>query len=122
MVQPKPFSIDVPQEKIDCLRQKLALAEFPDELEESGWDLGCPLEDIKRLTKAWQKHDWRSAEKQLNQYPNFHTDIQVDGFGTLDIHFVHQRSARSNSIPLLFVHGCKCNPFKVHVFFLNPHA
>jgi hypothetical protein len=37
----------VPQEKIDALKQKLALAEFPDELEDSGWDLGSPLNDIK---------------------------------------------------------------------------
>ena len=108
MTSPKPFSIDVPQEKIDRLKQKLALAEFPDELEESGWDLGCPLADLNRLAKAWQEHDWRSAEKELNKHPHFHTDIEVDGFGTLDIHFVHQQSARSDSIPLLFVHGCKC--------------
>ena len=111
MVSPKPFHIDVPQEKIDRLRQKLALADFPDELEESGWDLGSPLTDIKRLTKAWQEHDWRSAEKELNKYPHFHTDIHLDSFGTLDIHFVHAQSAGSNSIPLLFVHGCECTAF-----------
>ena len=54
MATPKPFTINVPQEKIDRLKQKLALAEFPDELEGSEWDLGCPLSEIKTLTKAWQ--------------------------------------------------------------------
>jgi len=57
MASPKPFHISVPQEMIDALKQKLALAEFPDELEDSGWDLGSPLNDIKRLTKAWERYD-----------------------------------------------------------------
>ena len=107
MPSPKPFTIDIPQAKIDRLKQKLALAEFPDELENSGWDLGCPLAEIKRLTKAWEQWDWRQAERKLNGYPQFQTDIEVDGFGVLDVHFVHQESDGKDAIPLLFVHGCK---------------
>ncbi len=107
MASPKPYKISVPQEKIDSLKIKLASAEFPDELEAAGWDLGCPLADIKRLTKAWEQFDWRVAEKKLNEVPQFHTDIEVSGFGSLDIHFVHQRSGVKEAIPLLFVHGCK---------------
>jgi len=104
----KVFQIDVPQARIDRLKQKLSLAEFPDELDESGWDLGSPLSDIKRLTKVWEAWDWRTVEKELNQYPHFTTDINVDGFGNLNVHFIHQRSSQSNAIPLLFVHGCMC--------------
>jgi hypothetical protein len=107
MASPKPFHISVPQEKIDALKQKLALAEFPDELEDSGWDLGSPLNDIKRLTKAWERYDWRQAENKLNEVPQYTTDIEVAGFGTLNIHFVHQTSKVGGAIPLLFVHGCK---------------
>ena len=107
MSQPQPFAINIPQSKIDRLKQKLSLAEFPDELEGVGWDLGCPLADIKRLTKAWEQWDWRPAEKKLNDVPQFHTDVEVDGFGTLDIHFVHTQSEAPHAIPLLFVHGCK---------------
>lgn len=107
MSSPKPFIIDIPQSKIDNLRQKLALAEFPDDLEEAGWDIGCPLEDIKRLVRAWEQWDWRQAEKKLNEHPQFQTDIQVEGFGSLNIHFVHQKSEVNGAIPLLFVHGCK---------------
>ena len=106
MASPKPYTINVPQEKIDRLKQKLDLAEFPDELPHSDWDLGSPLADIKKLTQAWQDHDWRAAEKKLNEFPQFHTDIEVDGFGTLDIHFVHQKAEDKDAIPLLFVHGC----------------
>ena len=33
------------------------------------------------------------------------TKIDVDGFGTYDVHFVHQKSEVKNAIPLLFSHG-----------------
>jgi len=103
----QPYNISIPQSQIDNLKQKLPLASFPNELEDAGWDLGCPLTDIKRLTKAWEHWDWRQAEKKLNAYPQFHTDIEVDGFGTLDTHFVFQKSEAKDAIPLLFVHGCR---------------
>ena len=103
----QPYNISIPQAQIDNLKQKLSLASFPDEFEDAGWDLGCPLTDIKRLAKAWVEWDWRQAEKKLNAYPQFHTDIEVDGFGTLDLHFVYQKSEAKDAIPLLFVHGCR---------------
>src|ERR1700738_5390951 len=100
MPSPKPFTIDIRQSRKDNLREKLSLAEFPDELHEAGWDLGCPLSEIQRLAKAWQHWDWRQAEKKLREYPNFTTDVEVDGYGSLDIHFVHQRSDVTGAIPL----------------------
>jgi hypothetical protein len=104
---PRPFQIAIPQAKIDNLKLKLSLAEFPDELENSGWDYGVPLSEMKRLIKAWQKWDWREAEKKLNRATMYTMDVPVDGYGTLDIHFVHQRSEVKSAIPLLFVHDCK---------------
>ncbi|CZT01177.1 related to epoxide hydrolase [Rhynchosporium agropyri] len=102
---PEPYTIAIPQDKIDNLKTKLTQAEFPDELAASEWDLGVPLADMERLVRAWSEFDWRQAEAKLNQVPQFHTPINVDGFGELDIHFVWQRSEVKNAIPLLFVHG-----------------
>jgi hypothetical protein len=108
MASPKPYQISVPQSKIDSLKQKLSLAEFPDELEGAGWSRGSPLADIKRLAKVWETWDWRAAEEKLNKFPQFTTEVEVGGFEKLEIHFVHQKSEDPKSIPLLFVHGCKC--------------
>ena len=118
-VAPEPYTISVPQHKIDSLKTKLSLAEFPDELAASEWDLGVPLADMKRLTKAWAKWDWRRAEARLNQVPQFHTPITVDGFGALDIHFVWQQSEVKNAIPLLFVHGCTSLPMSQNTGVIN---
>lgn len=107
MASPAPYKISVSQEKIDALKRKLSQATFPDELEASAWDLGCPLADMRRLTKAWEQWDWRQAESKLNQLPQFTTDVEVSGFGNVNVHFIHQRSDVIGAIPLLFVHGCK---------------
>ena len=44
-------------------------------------------------------------EAELNELPQFVTPVQIDGFGSLDIHFVHHQSPIKSAIPLLFVHG-----------------
>lgn len=104
----EPYTISVPDAKIESLKQKLQAAEFPDELElgDAPWDLGAPLADVKRLTTYWKdQYDWRKHEAQMNELPNFQTSIQADGFEALDIHFVHQKSDVAGAIPLLFSHG-----------------
>ncbi|KAJ4159160.1 uncharacterized protein LMH87_008072 [Akanthomyces muscarius] len=102
-----PFSIRVPDTAIEQLKAKLSAASFTDRVEFSDdWNYGAPLSDVKRLAKRWEDgFDWREQEATLNQLPHFTTPIEVDGFGKLNIHFLHQRSSNANSIPLLFVHG-----------------
>ena len=51
------------------------------------------------------KYDWRSEEARLNRLPQFMTSLDVDGFGILDMHFVHSKSSKAEALPLLFVHG-----------------
>ena len=104
----EPYTISVSDDKLSSLAQKLSSTTFPDELDEAGWDYGAPLADIKRLVKYWQEsYDWRKEEAKLNKLPNYHTEIHVDGFETVDIHFVYQKSEVEDAIPLLFCHGCE---------------
>ncbi|KAJ7644692.1 Alpha/Beta hydrolase protein [Roridomyces roridus] len=109
------FKISVPDAKIDELRQKLRLTRLPDELEDAGWDYGAPLADIRRLADRWQDgYDWRVHEAQINlELPQFTRDIDVADHGTLNIHYVHQKSAVADAIPLLFVHGWPGNFLEV---------
>lgn len=106
----KPFEIGISEDRLHCLHQKLALTDFPDEISDLGsdevWSRGAPLSDIKRLATYWQRgFDWRKAEKSLNQFSQYTTDIDIDGFETYQIHFVHQLSQVAGAIPLLFLHG-----------------
>ncbi|RDW61977.1 hypothetical protein BP6252_11410 [Coleophoma cylindrospora] len=103
----KPFEIAVAEEKIQLLKQRLALAQFPDEvIDAEPWSRGPPLSEIKRLAQYWGNgFDWRKVEADLNRLPQFTTSIAVEGFGTYNVHFIHGRSAVPHAIPLLFLHG-----------------
>ena len=102
-----PFTVAVSNDRLDRLRKKLELAEFPDELDDAGWDYGAPLADVKRLTAYWKdEFDWRKQEADINKLPQYKTQIKVDGYEALNIHFIHQKSDNPKAIPLLFVHGC----------------
>ena len=103
------FNIAVPDEDLDFLRQKLQSTRLPDELDDADWDYGVPLADIRRLVDRWKDgYDWRKHEKALNdEMPQFTRDIEVEGHGSLNVHYVHKRSERIDAVPLLFVHGCE---------------
>jgi pimeloyl-ACP methyl ester carboxylesterase len=123
----KPYTIHIPDSKITRLQQKLSLTDFPTySLEEAGWKYGTPLysplpspprllsltykhsnsSSIKTLHEYWlTKFSWREKEAEMNKLPNFKTQIEVEGFGELDIHFLHQKSEVKGAVPLLFVHG-----------------
>ncbi|GJC99994.1 epoxide hydrolase [Colletotrichum higginsianum] len=97
----KPFKIEVPDSKIQELHAKLDIATFPPQfvLTES-WDYGTPVSEVKRLAERWRNgFDWRAAEARLNELPQFTTTVAVDGFGDLDIHFLHQKSKHPGPSP-----------------------
>ncbi|TFK73183.1 alpha/beta-hydrolase [Pluteus cervinus] len=103
----QPYKISIPQEKIDFLRKKLELATWPDEMKNAGWEHGAPLADVKRLAERWKDgYDWRKFETAMNdELPQFTRDIEIDGFGPINIHYIHQKSKVPRAVPFLFVHG-----------------
>lgn len=108
----QPYKIHVPDSKLQRLKAKLSVYDLPDEVADAEpWSRGPPLADIKRLAAYWADgFDWRGVEARLNEtLPQYTTKVDVDGFGTYDVHFVHKQSRRvkggKNAIPLLFVHG-----------------
>jgi hypothetical protein len=97
----QPFRIEIPQADVDYLHNRLANARWPGELPGVGWARGVPLGYLKELADYWRtRYDWRAQEAQLNQYPQFTTEI--DG---QRIHFLHIRSGQPGAKPLLVTHG-----------------
>ena len=95
------FRIDMQQADLDDLKARLARTRWPDQLAGVGWDYGIPLDYVKELAEYWRtSYDWRSAEAQLNSYPQFTTTI--DG---QSIHFLHVRSTERGALPLIITHG-----------------
>jgi pimeloyl-ACP methyl ester carboxylesterase len=96
-----PYRIDVPQADLDDLADRLDRTRWPDELPGAGWDYGIPLARVRELAEHWRHgYDWRRHEAELNESPQFRTDI--DG---QRVHFLHIRSADPDALPLLLLHG-----------------
>jgi hypothetical protein len=107
MTSEQPFKITVSDDALALLKRKLDDTCLPDEVKAAEWAYGVPLADIRRLVSRWKDgYDWRAHQRELNALPMFTRTIEVGGFGELNVHYVHQRSAVEGAIPLLFVHGC----------------
>jgi epoxide hydrolase len=97
----RPFTIAVPQEQLDDLRDRLARTRWPDELPGAGWDYGASLAYVRELADYWRDgYDWRTHEARLNESPQFMTTI--DG---ADVHLIHVRSPEPDALPLVLTHG-----------------
>jgi pimeloyl-ACP methyl ester carboxylesterase len=95
------FTIRVDDAVLEDLRDRLARARIPDQIEGTGWDYGIPAAYVRELVEYWRdKYDWRAQEGLLNQFEHFRTTI--DG---QSMHFVHARCANPDALPLLLLHG-----------------
>ena len=97
----RPFTIDVPEEVLVDLQNRLARSRLPDQIPGAGWDYGTDRAYLEELLAYWQDgFDWRAQEQVVNRFDHFKTVI--DG---VDVHFIHQRSSNEDATPLLLTHG-----------------
>lgn len=97
----------MPDEELSLLKQKLQLARIPDRPDSNVDDNGLSASKMLQLVDYWRtEYDWRAVEAEINELPQFMTPVDVsDGFGPLNVHFVHSKSSKANATPLLFLHG-----------------
>ncbi len=97
----EPFEVNVPQETLDDLRERLGMTRWPDEVSGAGWDYGANLAYMKELTEYWRdEFDWRAQEDSINRFSHYRAD--VNGFG---IHFIQERGKGEDPLPLVLLHG-----------------
>jgi pimeloyl-ACP methyl ester carboxylesterase len=95
------FRVDIPEEDLDDLRRRLALARLPSRELVADRSQGVQLATIQALARYWATdYNWRACEARLNALPQFTTEI--DG---LRIHFLHVKSRHENARPLIITHG-----------------
>jgi pimeloyl-ACP methyl ester carboxylesterase len=105
----RPFRIDVPENDLVDLRQRIRATRWPDRETVNDQSQGIQLAKIKPLVEYWGSgYDWRKAEAKLNALPQFMTEI--DG---LDIYFIHVRSKHPNALPLIITHGWPGSVFEI---------
>src|SRR5919112_2010564 len=100
-VEIRPFRIDVPEEDLVNLRQRIAATRWPSKELVADRSQGVQLATMQELARYWMTdYDLGRVEARLNALPQFTTEI--DG---VDIHFIHVRSRHENALPLIMTHG-----------------
>ncbi|GAA1590634.1 epoxide hydrolase [Actinomadura kijaniata] len=104
----RPFRVEIPQEDLDDLRERLARTRWPASPAGEDWARGVPPGYLRELAEYWRTgYDWRAQEAELNGIPQFATEI--DG---QRVHFLHVRSPEPDALPLLLVHGWPSSPLE----------
>jgi microsomal epoxide hydrolase len=110
IAEPEPFRLDVADDVLDDLRERLARTRWPDEIPGSGWRYGSSLAFMRRLTEHWRTgFDWRAQEAAFNAFDQFR--VRLDG---IRLHYIHQRGVGPDPQPLLLVHGWPGSVWEFH--------
>ena len=97
----RPFRVEMPEEAIADLRQRIAATRWPTKELVDDRSQGVQLAALRELARYWADgYDWRRCEAELNALPMFTTEID----GT-DIHFIHVTSPHPGALPLIITHG-----------------
>jgi pimeloyl-ACP methyl ester carboxylesterase len=105
----RPFHVNVPEQALVDLRQRIAATRWPDRETVPDRSQGAQLEKLQALVHYWGTgYDWRKAEAKLNALPQFMTNI--DG---IDIHFIYVRSRHQNALPAIITHGWPGSVFEL---------
>lgn len=97
---PVPFRIDVTQERLDAIRDRVERFDWDDLPDAGAWSAGVSVADLKRLVDHWlHRFDWRAREAELNELPHFTVEIDDQL-----LHFVHARGNGSKGA-ILLLHG-----------------
>jgi pimeloyl-ACP methyl ester carboxylesterase len=105
-----PYRIDVAEEVLADLRDRLTRARLSRAVPGSGWQDGTDAGYLAEFVAYWRDgYDWRRAEAALNTMPQYTARA-----GGLDLHFVHAPGRGPAPLPLLFSHGWGGSFFEVH--------
>jgi pimeloyl-ACP methyl ester carboxylesterase len=97
----RPYRIAIPQADLDDLHDRIRRTRWPRSWSDDGWTRGVPVDYLRNVARYWSNDfDWRRAEVELNEFPQF--VIMIDD---QPIHFLHVRSADADAVPLVLTHG-----------------
>jgi pimeloyl-ACP methyl ester carboxylesterase len=97
----RPFRFNASEQALKDLQRRIIATRWPTRELVTDDTQGVRLSTMQKLADYWANHyNWRKAEANLNQYPQFVTNI--DG---VDIHFIHVKSKHANALPIIITHG-----------------
>jgi pimeloyl-ACP methyl ester carboxylesterase len=102
----REFRIEIPESRLDDLRDRLSRTRWPEPATAPGWTQGVPLDYARELCDHWARtYDWRRCEAELNALPQFRTGLDGGGDDDVEVQLIHARSPHEGALPLLLTHG-----------------
>lgn len=95
----EPYTVDVPDEVLDDLRQRIRRTRWPEPAPGEPWSQGVDRDYLHDLLDDWASFDWRVQEARLNRYE--HRLVEIGG---INVHCVHHR-APGGGPALVLTHG-----------------
>ncbi|XP_075060566.1 epoxide hydrolase 1-like [Mixophyes fleayi] len=104
-VSVRPFRIEVSDEDIQDLHDRLDRTRYVSPLEDSQFHYGMNGAELQKIVSYWRNtFDWGKQVEIINRYPHYKTSIEG-----LELHFIHVKPPHlppgQKAIPLLMVHG-----------------
>jgi pimeloyl-ACP methyl ester carboxylesterase len=97
----RPFQLDVPEQQLDDLRDRIARTRWPSKELVADRSQGVQLEALEALGRYWlDDYDMGRSAARLNALPQFVTEIDGE-----HVHFIHVRSEHETALPLIMTHG-----------------
>ncbi|KAF8324159.1 uncharacterized protein EI90DRAFT_2363039 [Cantharellus anzutake] len=108
-LQPRPFTIETPQQVLDDMKTLIRLGRLAPATHEGTHpegEFGISDEWIKNAREFWlSDFDWRAHEKRINSFPNWRADVTDDDGSIYNVHFIGVLSDDANAVPLILLHG-----------------
>lgn len=97
----QPFTINISQDVLSDLRQRLAATRWIDEFDNADWKAGTNKAYLQEFCDYWQNgFDWDQQQQHLNDFHHYTTAISNN-----TLHFILERGQVTTSLPLLLTHG-----------------
>src|SRR5262245_34332621 len=97
----RPFQVNIPEEKVDDVRRRIAATRWPSKELVGDRSQGVQLEALQALARYWlDEYDFGRVQARLNALPQFVTTIEG-----VDVHFIHAKASRDDALPLIMTHG-----------------
>ena len=97
----EPFTIQISDEVLTDLRDRLAHTRWANDFANDDWAYGTNRAYLKELVSYWiEQYNWRTHEAEMNAFSHYKTTIEG-----MPIHFIHEPGKGPNPMPLIMNHG-----------------
>jgi pimeloyl-ACP methyl ester carboxylesterase len=108
--EPQAYHIKIDETQRDDIRQRASNFLVTPNIDVPEWYDGPPGPGLGSIAKYWAtEFDFQRFEDEINNnFSHYMTTLPPPGGGynrSLEVHYVHQVSERTDAIPILFLHG-----------------